>query len=305
MQSKKSKNSLIELFRFLFSLNVVKNHGLFCIESPYFGPGRVSVEFFFILSGFLFAGFLEKSREMPLKKSIPKLFYSKLSPLFIPIIIGLVCNLISDIVTGDIWSGIWGYLWYIESMMLTMLAYTVIRRIIKNDRVFYTCVWVVFALATAMRFFSIFHAWGNIRAFAALSLGILLSRLPRLRLKNQWPVWLMLIPVMAACFAIVCFRLVDATWHSLLYVEFMLDNLLYPALIYLTFCIDFKCSLFNYLGALSFGLYAFQCPADLLRTLGITNLYILFAFIIFATLIEDSAKRILAKTKRRNCNESH
>jgi hypothetical protein len=70
-------------------------------------------------------------------------------------------------------------------------------------------------------------------------------------------------------------------------------------LIYLSFCISFKCKFFSYLGALSFGLYAFQCPADLLRVIGVGDVRILFSVILFATLAEDSGKRIYRYARKK------
>ena len=53
MEVAKKRNSLIEFFRFFFALNVVKNHGYFPYRTRLFSPGRISVEFFFVLSGIL------------------------------------------------------------------------------------------------------------------------------------------------------------------------------------------------------------------------------------------------------------
>ena len=72
----------------------------------------------------------------------------------------------------------------------------------------------------------------------------------------------MLVPVITACLTIVCFGLGDVLWGEVKLVEIILDVLLYPALVYLTFQVDVKNKVMNYLGALSFGFYAFQCPAD-------------------------------------------
>ena len=60
----KKRNSLIEFYRFFFALNVVKNHGFFPEGFHYFSPGRVSVEFFFVLSGYLFVRTLDKLKDM-------------------------------------------------------------------------------------------------------------------------------------------------------------------------------------------------------------------------------------------------
>ena len=106
----KKQNSLIELYRFFFALNVVKSHGFFPEGLHYFSPGRVSVEFFFVLSGYLFWRTLEKLRDLPLRESLPRLVVGKLRPLLFPLVLGLICNLIYNVVDGDYFSGAWWYL---------------------------------------------------------------------------------------------------------------------------------------------------------------------------------------------------
>ena len=294
----KKRNSLIELYRFFFALNVVKNHGFFPEGFNYFSPGRVSVEFFFVLSGFLFVGTLEKLSDLPLNKSLPKMIVGKLKPLFFPLIIGVLSNIIYNIVAKEYFDGIWGYLWYIEAMMLVFIAYLVLRRVIKSEKVFTYVTLGIFTLATLMRFSGVFYEWGYVRAFATISLGMLLSKLPKIEIERKWIAWVILIPVQAMCFVIVCFHLGNVDWFGgFRGVEFILDNLLYPALIYLTFNVSISSNVLDYLGALSFGLYAFQCPADLFRLLGISNVYILLLIIVTLAVTEDVVKRTV-KRKR-------
>ncbi len=289
----KKRNSLIELYRFFFALNVVKNHGFFPEGFNYFSPGRVSVEFFFVLSGYLFLRTLDKLSELPLRESVPKLIVGKLKPLFFPLIIGVLSNIIYNIVAKVYFDSIWGYLWYIEAMMLVFIAYLVFRKVIKNEKVFTYVTLAIFIAATLMRFSGIFYSWGYVRALATISLGMLLAKLPKIETKRKWIIWALLVPVQIACFLIVCLHLGNIKWFGgFMGVEFILDNLLYPALIYLTFNVSVTSRALNYLGALSFGLYAFQCPADLFRLLGLGNRYILLLIIVALTVVEDTVKRI-------------
>ena len=110
----------------------------------------------------------------------------------------------------------------------------------------------------------------------------------------------MLVPVAISCFCIVCFNLGNVEWLGIRFLELILDNILYPVLIYLSFCVKFKSGLLSYLGALGFGLYAFQCPADLFRSMGLENVWVLFGFILLATLIEDGGKRIYRYYREKN-----
>lgn len=299
----KKRNSLIELYRLFFALNVVKNHGFFPDGLNYFSPGRVSVEFFFVLSGYLFIRTLNKLQDLPLKESIPKLVIGKLKPLSIPLIIGLISNIAYNIAEKDYFSGIWGYLWYVHAMIVTMIAYVVIRKLIKNDAAFFYTVLGIFVLATLMRFSGVFYSWGYVRAASTISLGMLITKIPKIKLKRQNLLWLVLIPIQAACVAIVCFHLGNVEWWGgFRGVEAILDLILYPALIYFTFQIDVSSKILNYLGALSFGLYAFQCPADLIRLLGVSNRYILLTVIVLAAIIEDAAKRIIKYKSSKSNN---
>lgn len=296
----KKRNSLIELYRFFFALNVVKNHGFFPEGFNYFSPGRVSVEFFFVLSGYLFLCTLDRLKDLPLKKGLLKLVVGKLKPLFAPLIIGVVTNIIYNIIAKEYFDSIWGYLWYVEAMMIVLIVYLVLRRLIKSDKAFTYTVLGVFIVATLMRFSGIFYSWGYVRAAATVSLGMLLAKLPKIQLRRKWIVWIALVPIQALCVIIVCFHLGNTDWWGgFRGVEFILDNLLYPALIYLTFNVSVNSRILNYLGGLSFGLYAFQCPADLMRLLGISNRYILLVTIVVLAIAEDLIKRIVRAKKNK------
>lgn len=290
-QNQSKRNGLIELYRFLFAVNVVKGHGLFILDSPYFGPARISVEFFFILSGFLFASYLEKNKSLPFKKDLIKLLRSKLGPVMIPLVVGIGFNIISTIVMYNGEIKVWGYLWYVKDMMLACIFYVVLRKCIKSDKVFLLVTAGICLVATILKFFGPFYTWGYFRAASTLSLGILIGRIPKLQLKKKWPIWIMLVPVITACFTVVCFGLGDVLWGEVKVIEIILDVVLYPALVYLTFQLDVKSRWMNYLGALSFGLYAFQCPADFLRNLGIGNRFVWFTFILVASITEERIKK--------------
>ena len=301
-KKQKARNGLIDLYRFLLALVVVKSHSLFVLGGPYFGPGRICVEFFFVLSGYLFLSFLEKSKEKSIRESLIELTKSRFLPLAIPTAIGVFSNIICYFFEDGSFS-LWGYLWYVEVMFVEMVALIVLRRLIKRDRIFTLTIAGVMVIALVLKFSGLCYSWGFVRGASSIPMGILMAMLPKLKPKREWLVWLSLVPIIAACFSIVCFELGNVEWFGVRIIELILDNALYPLLIYLSFSLNFECRIFTYLGALSFGLYAFQCPADLFRVLGVSNRWILFGFILAATLIEDSGKRIyryVRKTRSDN-----
>ncbi len=298
VSTKKGRNGLIDLYRFLLALVVVKSHGLFVISSPYFGPGCVCVEFFFVLSGFLFMSFLQKSKDQPIKESLLKLYKSRVLPLAIPLVIGLVSNIICNLITKEF--NLWGYLWYIKVMLVEMMGLIFLRKRIKNDRTFTLTIVIIMVIALVLKFSGLLYSFGYARGASSIPAGMLIAMLPKWKPRNKWIILLPLIPVFLSCFSIVCFNLGDVEWLGIRIPELILDNILYPALIYLSFCLEFKCKFFSYLGALSFGLYAFQCPADLLRTLGIKSVWVLFVFIVLATVLEDGGKRFIKHIRNKH-----
>ena len=143
----KKRNSLIELYRFLFAFNVIIGHGLFPIDISYFGPARISVEFFFILSGYLFYRSLEKYRDMQLGSAVAAMLSGKIKPILIPMIMGMISNGIYNYLTNfkPVFE-IFRYLWYIPAMLAIMLIYTILRVYIKKDntlRVLVICIFII------------------------------------------------------------------------------------------------------------------------------------------------------------------
>lgn len=283
----KARNGLIDLYRFLLSLVVVKSHSLFVLHGPYFGPGRACVEFFFVLSGYLFWSFLSKNKNKSIKENILQLHKTRFLPLAIPICIGVLSNIIESCVVGEL--SVWGYLWYVEVMFIEMIVLILLRKLIKRDKWFMIAILGIMTVALILKFFGPFYTWGFFRGASSIPLGIFIASLPKI--KKKWVAALFLIPTLIGCFTVLCFNLTNVEWLGYRIPELILDNVLYPALIYFSFCLEFKSKLCSYLGALSFGLYAFQCTADMFRTLGLNNTRVLFGFILFATVVEDLGKR--------------
>ena len=289
----KKRNSLIELYRFLFALNVVKNHGFFPYQGSYFSPGRISVEFFFVLSGFLLLGSMDKYMSLPLKQGLPKFIIAKLKSLAIPLIVAIPCNIAYSILSDGGSINIWGCLWYVEAMLVVFIGYYLIRYFVKNKKTFNMILISIFLIAAILHIIPFFYSWGYIRAAMGISLGMLISYLPKIKLNHQKLLWIALIPIQLAVLAIFLFG------NNLL-IEEILDLVLYPALIYLSFQLPVQNKVFNYLGALSFGLYAFQAVTRMLRELGVTNLWTLFIIIVILSIAEDLFKRLYRKQKLKN-----
>ena len=289
------RNSLIELYRFLFAMNVVKNHGYFPYQGKYFRPGRISVEFFFVLSGWFLVKSVEKYMSMPYWKGLYRMIKNKIVALGIPLLVGLVFGLVYKCLVGmDNWwdFSIWGYLWYVHDMFLVFIFYYTIKRYVKSNKWFLIITGIVFVTSSIIHAFPTFYSWGYFRAFSAMSLGILISYIPPIKIKRKW---ILIIPLVCVSALILKMFLFEFTFIE----DEILNLVLYPAFIYLTFQFNVHIAAFNYLGALSFGLYAYQSVTRVIETCGYENTWVFFAIILTLSVLTDLVKRIIKLRKQK------
>ena len=90
----KAKNSLIELFRFLFALWVLYYHSFVPYKGEMFGQGYLAVEFFFVLSGFFLMRSIDKYIHRPTKEGLLSFLKHRFKSIAIPFLIGEVFVLI-------------------------------------------------------------------------------------------------------------------------------------------------------------------------------------------------------------------
>lgn len=293
----KKRNSLIELFRFIFAINVVKNHGYLPYNGKYIGPGRISVEFFFILTGFLLVKSVNKYLDKPFWKGLGLFFWSKLKGILIPVLIAIPFNILYSVINHE-FINIWGYLWYVKQMLIYIPIFFTLRYFIRKDKLFIMTMGIIFAAATTLNLMPQLYEWGITRSMMGITLGVLLSFVPPIKIRKPNLIWL---PVITYTIAAISILLFDTN----LFVERIAHFIVYPGLIYFTFQLQADNSFFNYLGALSFGLYAFQCVVRPLPLLGVNNVWVLFGIIVGLTLLEDGIKRIIKLIIKINRNKKY
>ena len=117
VKPKTLRNSLIELYRFLFAMWVVWYHGFFVFKNQFFNHGYIAVEFFFILSGFYILQTIDKYKDKSFFTGLWKMLWSRVKSLSLPFIVGLVFVFWFMFLEGQI--SLLGYLWYIPFMLLS------------------------------------------------------------------------------------------------------------------------------------------------------------------------------------------
>ena len=288
----KKKNSIIELLRFIFAMNVVKNHGYFPYQGSLFSPEGISVEFFFVLSGFLFAMSLKKYEDRFIVKDALIMYKDKLLRLGIPFFVGIGFNVLYAVTFKTSDFNVWVYLWYVEDMLIVFGIFFLLRRIFKNDIVFFSIIFAIAVGSSVVHAMPSFRSLGFFRARPAISIGMLTSKLPKLDPKYKPMV---LVGFSVACLAVLRILLFEFSFAE----EEVLDVVIYPALIYFAFQIDCSNRVLDYLGAISFGLYAFQSVARYMRDVGYQNRWLQFAVILACAVAADLIKRLIVYLKTR------
>lgn len=301
---KTSKNSLIELMRFLFALWVLYYHHYVPYKCDLFSDGYLAVEFFFVLSGFFLVRSIDKYTSMPAREGFFGFLKHRFMTIALPFVIGEVFVFAYVFLFGiPEYNILFGYLWYIRDLFIAMAVIFLLRRIIKRDFWFYAL--LLCMSITAMFAFSRIPllAWpgGPFRSIAAMPLGMLAAIIPKLSLKkrdgeqNKSATYLLaalgLLLVAAACIYVIVLP------QKSMLLKCLLVMAGYPLLLYFASCVKFNCKLFDWLGSLSFPIYAFQCIIRVIEGLGLRNNTYLF-IILMLIVLTFSAITHLCKKKR-------
>lgn len=284
----KKRNSLIELYRFILALNVIKSHAMFVYSGQYFGYGRLSVEFFFILSGYFLIRSIDKFIEYGYFKGLFKFFISKYKSIFGPLVIAMIFNIVHSILSDKSSIDIWIFLWYVQKLMIVSIVCFTLRYFIKDKRVFFLLILAGCIASNILHALPEFYERGIVRAYAAITIGMLLSYIPKIKNMKSYLIWPIVIVLQVVCIYPSIF------WSGITY-ELILDILLYPALLYFTLHTNVHSKVLDYLGGLSFGIYAFQAIPLCFRNFWTLSNAECFWIVLVVTIVYDIIKRVIIK----------
>ena len=298
----KSRNSIIELMRFLAALWVVYYHDMFFVAnntSAHFSDGKISVDFFFMLSGLFFLKSYSHYKEKCVAKNFLAFSSKRLKAMGVALPIGLAFSTIYFVISPTNNYGtnfIFGYLWFIPAMYVALLFYFLVLKI-KNEK---AQVLIILSVVIACYILSFIIRQARIfSAFAGIGLGILISKIQNIPLfeNNKTLSAILSFVLIALC---ILFAYLPKT-H--LWVELTLIFVMFPAFLYLSKHFTISIPIFNHLGKLSFGMYAMQSVARVFRDCNILTDNIVLCSIIFALavlcMLADNLLAKVALKKRK------
>lgn len=286
-----NRNSLFELYRFLFAVWVVWYHGYFAFENQYFESGYLAVEFFFLLSGFHFMKTLKKYNSLSFLRGIAQMIIDKIKPLGIAFVVGVIFVIWQRLLEGK--PVLFGYLWYVPIMLLAFILVYILRKLIKIEWAFILSLALVSAACFAVLYIPVAEKLGVARGIGAVSFGVLLSYIPKIDIKIKAINFNTLITILM--FLSVLF-LAYLPKDNLI-CEYLLIFIFMPLLIYFTSTLNVNCKFLNFLGSLSFAIYAYQC---VLRVIRMTTALPRALFLVILIVLVAADKLVNHLQSKRN-----
>ena len=267
MAAKTNKNGLVELIRFLCAVWVAYFHGFFPVLSDKFNGAVVPVEVFFMISGYYFLKSIEKYKERPLGEGIVFIFWGRTKRFIVPLIIASLCVLYCNIAFPWEFNGFnwpFSFLWFFAAQFVFLSLFFLLLRRIKGRTAFNIACIVIVCISLSMHRVLTKEFDRVARGPAALAIGMLLSQLPKLKLRlrdgrkaERITVLFNAIgcAVSAAAFVYIAYLPGYEIWklHLLIVVAG-------PALLYFATALPVRSKCLDFLGECSVFIYLAQCP---------------------------------------------
>ncbi len=266
-EAKKGKNGIIELFRFICSVWVAYYHGFSPIISDKFNGVNISVDLFFMISGYFFLASIEKYREKPILQGIRFIGWDRNKRFIVPLIIAatsiLLCNITVELDFGGFnWP--LSFLWFFVAQFLYLTLFYLLYKVIKKRLVFNILCGVIICIFMSLFRLEISALDIPFRGPAMLAVGILISQIPKIKIgaKDEKVARRRGLTVNIIGFAI---SVIVATYLAYL-PEFTIWKLhlfclvVCPILLYFATAIPVHSKFLNLLGEFSIFIYLAQCP---------------------------------------------
>ena len=265
-QKLKGKNGIIELFRFICSVWVAYYHGFSPVISDKFNGVNISVDLFFMISGYFFLASIEKYRERPILHGIRFIGWDRNKRFIVPLAIAATSILICNIAVA--WDGAFNwpfsFLWFFVAQFLYLTLFYLLYKAVKKRFIFNILCGAIICIFMSLFRLEISALDIPLRGPAMLAMGMLLSQIPKIKVKAKDEARA---ARRSLILNIIGFVISLGVSVYLAYLpEFTIWKLhlftlvVCPMLLYFATAIHVRSKFLNLLGELSVFIYLAQCP---------------------------------------------
>lgn len=267
MATTNKKNGLIELFRFLCAVWVAYFHGFFPVLSDKFNGVIIPVDFFFMVSGLFFLKSIEKYREKPYLEGVWFIFWGRTKRFIVPLIIAalsiFLCNIIFPL-EFNAFNWPFSFLWFFAAQFVYLSLFYLLLKKIKKQSSFNIICGIIICFSILLSTLKSKPLDIPLRGPAMLAIGMLLSQIPKLRIKHKDKAEnpkldLIINSVGFVVFAFAFIYLAYLPGFAIWKVH-VLCCIVCPCLLYFATAVPVRSKFLNFLGEFSVFIYLAQCP---------------------------------------------
>lgn len=308
MSKTKQRYGLLDIYRFLLGFWVMFHHNFFFLEVRHdiFSKAQLSVDFFFVISGYFLLRSIQKNADVKLHIGLGNLLWTRLKPLFFSMCFISAFNLICVglFVRESIFDKLFQmfrYWWYVLYLMVAVALFYLLFRLIKNRWAYLIALFVIVAGMTILdylietRGILIYELTFLTRTFGCISAGMLISYIPKWESKK----FNFSIPIVITLIVALSYL----AYGEKSFLTCLLMIAMFAGLVYFSTNISFGCRFTDLLGQLSTRMYLYMSFITMLYLLGLTHYRVLFVIdVSLATmdLILHLYKQKYEKLKQNN-----
>jgi peptidoglycan/LPS O-acetylase OafA/YrhL len=308
----KKRNGLLEIYRFLLCFIPLYYHSFFYFERNYeiFTVPELTVDFFFMLSGFFLMSSMRRLKDEKTFVGMVKIMFDRVKPMLFTLCFisafNLVCILIfvRENYLNTLFE-LFKYWWFVLFLTVGIGLIYLVYRDLKSEKLFLAFL-VLLALGMASLHYFVVEGSKFVievvfftRALGCISAGILVSYIPKIRIRKfnySIPIVILLLPTLIYLF-----------YNKKTFFICILMIFMFGALMYFSSTINVGGRIFDLLGKLSVRIYLYMAMLTMFYILGLTNHRVLFVIdlaLAVMDLILDSYRtkyRMLeAKVKKQD-----
>lgn len=287
----KRRNGLLEIYRLILCFWPMYYHHFFFTERDYsrFTVAELSVDFFYVLSGFFLIQSMKKNSEESTFMGMLKMMYGRLRPMLFSIcFIGgfsLIC--VGLFVESDYLNTlfeIFKYWWFVLYLVIAVGVFYLLYRLVKNRAVFGMIMFLlslsmgIFHYHLAVRGFFIFEFTFVARTLGCIALGVLVSYIPAIKNKRL----LISIPAVVVLFVALMYHAYSEKSYNMCIVMIVM----FAFLVYFSSNISVGGKVFDIMGKLGMRIYLYLPFITVIYYLGITHHRILFVLDITLAVLD-------------------